>query len=200
MAEAPEKAVTAVAIDNSVEKEKVFQNLAGDGSFSEQEADNRREQEDLWFVLLRFAGSFLLLLTLVWVVIAVLKRILPTRNQLFNSRSVEVLSRTHLDSRRYVALVRIGVRVLVVGVGPESITVLSEIIDKEEVSAILQEARPATESGKSIFRKLLQSSLLRGPEENAKITSGGEGDSFLSQGTGKDSIHARLRGRGANGQ
>ena len=89
---------------------------------------------------------------IIWLV----KRYLPGHKQLFNHPSMEVLGRTHLDQRRYVSLVRVGRRILVVGVSPDSISSLSEVTDGAEVAEILEQARPKTEAGKSVFQKLFQ--------------------------------------------
>ena len=74
-----------------------------------------------------------------WVGLLALKRYMPGGRQLFASPALEVLGRTHLDPRRYLTLVRTGERLLVLGVGPDSITPLTEISAKEEVTEILEQ-------------------------------------------------------------
>ncbi len=72
--------------------------------------------------------------------------------------ALEVLGRSALSPRHQVALVRVGRRVLVVGLGPEGLRTLSEITDPLQVSELLgsvQQARPDSLSGS--FAQLMQS-------------------------------------------
>jgi len=91
---------------------------------------------------------------LLWGALHLTKRLLPGGRQLFASPGVEVLGRTHLDPRRYIALVRVGRRMLVVGVGPDEMAPLAEVTGEEEVAELLAVARPKTESGLSLFQRL----------------------------------------------
>lgn len=89
-------------------------------------------------------------------VIWIFKRYVPGHKQFFSHPALEVLGRTHLDQRRFVSLIRVGRRVLVVGVTADEITPLTEIDNEVEVTEILEHARPKTEAGKSLFAKLFQ--------------------------------------------
>lgn len=84
------------------------------------------------------------------------KKYLPGHKQLFSHPSMEVLGRTHLDQRRYVSLLRVGKRIIVLGISPDEISSLSEITDEEEITGIMEVARPKTEVGLSIFQRLFQ--------------------------------------------
>lgn len=101
------------------------------------------------FSVLVVCGLFLAALYLV-------KKYLPGHRQLFSHPAMEVLGRTHLDQRRYVSLLRVGKRIVVVGVSPDEMRALSEITDEEEITGILEVARPKTEPGLTLFQRLFQ--------------------------------------------
>ncbi|MDR0362385.1 MAG: flagellar biosynthetic protein FliO [Planctomycetota bacterium] len=85
-----------------------------------------------------------------------MKRCLPGHKQLFSHPALEVLGRSHLDQRRYVSLLRVGRRIIVVGVSQEGLSSLSEITDEEEITEILEVARPKAEMGLNLFQRLFQ--------------------------------------------
>ncbi|MDR1612108.1 MAG: flagellar biosynthetic protein FliO [Planctomycetota bacterium] len=85
-----------------------------------------------------------------------LKRYVPGHRQLFTHPALEVLGRSHLDPRRYVSLLRVGRRIVVIGVSPEGLSPLSEITDGGEIAEILEVARPKAEMGLNLFQKLFQ--------------------------------------------
>ncbi len=89
-------------------------------------------------------------------ILVLAKRYLPGHRQYFAHPAMEVLGRTHLDQRRYVSLVRVGKRILVIGVSPDEINPLSEITDESEITTIMEVARPKTEAGLTIFQRLFQ--------------------------------------------
>jgi flagellar biosynthetic protein FliO len=77
---------------------------------------------------------------------------------------VEVLERTTLDARRAIFLVRIGARVLVVGAGDQSLSLLTEMRDDE-----LPPPRPAPRSA----LEALFASVKRAPSTEAPRGEGG---------------------------
>lgn len=93
-------------------------------------------------------------------VLCLAKKYLPGHRQLFSHPAMEILGRTHLDQRRYVSLLRVGKRVIVVGVSPDEIRSLSEITDETEVTDLLEVARPKTEAGLTIFQRLFQRTVI----------------------------------------
>ncbi len=95
------------------------------------------------------------------VILYMVKKYLPGHRQLFNHPAMEVLGRTYLDQRRFVSLVRIGKRIVVVGVSPDEMRPLSEITDETEISDILELARPKTEAGLTVFQRLFQKTVQR---------------------------------------
>lgn len=89
------------------------------------------------------------------------KKYLPGHRRLFSHPAMEVLGRTHLDQRRYVSLLRVGKRILVVGVSPDELTSLSEITDEAEITEIMEVARPKTETGLTVFQRLFQRTAVK---------------------------------------
>ncbi len=146
-------------------------------------------------ILLKLLLYLLVLGGLFWLGLVALKRYVPGGRQLFASPAMEVLGRSHIDPRRYVALVRVGRRLLVVGVGPDSMAPLSEIGDAEEVAELLAVARPKTEGGRSLFQNLFRQYLDRSDAEAdaviAERTSEGLADSFSDLQARVREIHRR---------
>lgn len=102
----------------------------------------------LFYVLL-VCGVFTVILYLA-------KKYLPGHRQLFSHPAMELLGRTHLDQKRYISLLRVGKRVIVLGISPDEISSLSEITDEEEITGILEVARPKTDAGLTLFQRMFQ--------------------------------------------
>lgn len=101
-------------------------------------------------------------------VLYLVKRFMPGHRQLFSHPAMEVLGRTHLDQKRYISLLRVGKRILVVGVSPDEIHSLSEITEEEEITAILEVARPKTEMGLTLFQRLFQRTVIDNDKAETK--------------------------------
>jgi flagellar biosynthetic protein FliO len=84
--------------------------------------------------------SGLLSLAAVLVVIAaaayLIRKLVPSV-RMFNGGAIEILGRSHLTPKQSLALVRVGRRVLVIGVSVERLTTLCEIGEAEEVAELL---------------------------------------------------------------
>ena len=91
-----------------------------------------------------------------WISLSIIKKILPGGKQLFSSPGIEILGKTHFDSQKYLAIVRVGTRILVVGVSQNGFDQISEITDPEEVTEILSTAKPKTSTGQNLFYKMFQ--------------------------------------------
>lgn len=142
-----------------------------------------------WLVLLALMGV---------IALAVVKAFLPGGRKLFASAAVEVLGRTYLDSRRYLALIRVGRRVLVVGIDSEGIHPVSEMTDPEEVADILRQAQPATPAGVSFFQSLLQKQMGGVPSKEKALQhreEAGETARLAEAMTGIEEQIRRLRDR-----
>lgn len=105
------------------------------------------------FCVLVVCGLFVAVLYLI-------KKYLPGHRQMFAHPAMEFLGRTHLDQRRFVSILRVGRRIVVVGVSPDEMRTLSEITDEAEVTEILEVARPKTETGLTMFQKLFQRNVV----------------------------------------
>jgi flagellar biogenesis protein FliO len=143
------------------------------------------ERPSPWAAVLRLLGG-LVVLGLGGAALLVLgRRLLGNRTPWLRSGGAEVLSRSYLDSRRYLALVRVGSRVLVLGVTPEGIAPLSEVTEEEEVGALLHEVRPASEAGKTAFQGVLSRAARRAKSASAapapKETSTGSTETAARQ-------------------
>ena len=88
------------------------------------------------------------------------KRYVPGHRQLFSHPAMEILGRSHLDQKRYIALLRVGRRIIVLGVAPDEIAPLAEIADEAEITEIMEVARPRSESGLNIFQRLFQKHVI----------------------------------------
>ena len=56
----------------------------------------------------------------------------------------------------------------VVGVTPDTINPLSEVDDGAEVAEIMEQARPKTEAGKTVFQKLFQRHMIEAEQARAE--------------------------------
>lgn len=134
--------------------------------------------------------AILILGSLLWLGLLLAKKYMPGGNQLFASPALEVLGRTHLEPRRYISMVRVGKRVVVVGVSPDGMTPLTEITDGEEVAELMEVAKPKTETGKGLFVQLLQREVLgqKQEEQAARVEQASSGLQSSLQ-----AIQARVR-------
>ncbi len=144
----------------------------------------RQEQEkrgysmpSIWPMLFAVAVVCGFFCTALWLV----KKYVPGHKQLFNHPAIEVLGRTHLDQRRYVSLLRVGKRIVVVGVSPDEIRSLTEITEEAEVTGILEVARPKTEAGLTIFQRLFQKNMIKAEAEENRALADAEADQLTEQ-------------------
>lgn len=119
-------------------------------------------------------------------IIIYLKRWVPGGKSLFSSPALEVLGRTQIDRGKYLALVRAGKRILVVGVNPNGFDALSEITDPAEAAEVMMEARPQNKTGKNVFLDLFRQHIANDAAQTAVPRPGGE-DAGLS------ALQARIR-------
>lgn len=87
------------------------------------------------------------LLALFYGVARLLKRYVPVARNLFGSQTLKVVARTHLSPKQSIILVKVGQRMLVIGMTPGSMSTLSEIRDGEEMDRITRELAAGHESG-----------------------------------------------------
>ena len=119
-----------------------------------------------------------------------MKKYLPGHRQMFSHPAMEVLGRTHLDQRRYVSLIRVGKRIVVVGVSPDEMRSLSEITDEEEITEIMEVARPKSDAGLTIFQRLFQRHVVEAEAEETRVTARARADEIEEQ---MSSLRERVR-------
>lgn len=104
--------------------------------------------------------------------------------------AMEVLGRTYLDPRHYFVLLRVGGKVLVVGVGGGRMEALGEISDPAELAALLEQARPKSEAGRSFFAALFQKQFMRTSDEARSLGFSGQPETVAF---GLSGAHAATR-------
>jgi flagellar biogenesis protein FliO len=170
---------TAAPLD---ERWVTFERGAVEGDSPDEIFGTEEVSEGASRILLRLVLYLAVLGGLFWLGLLALKRFVPGGRQLFASPAMEILGRSHIDPRRYVALVRVGRRLLVVGVGPDTMAPLTEIGEEAEVAELLATARPKTERGRTLFQNLFRQYLDRSDAEAdavlAERDADGLADSF----------------------
>lgn len=108
-------------------------------------------------ITLIFSALFIGLV--LWVVLTGFKKFLPGGKKLFSTPAMEILGRTHFDSQKYLALVRVGQKLVVVGVSPNGFDSVTEVTDKIDVTDIMALAKPTTTTGQNLFHKMFQKTI-----------------------------------------
>lgn len=131
-----------------------------------------------------------------WVAIVAVKKFLPGGKALFSTPAMEILGRTQFDSQKYLALVRLGKRILVVGVSSGGFDAVTEITDETEAADIMALAKPKTPAGKELFHRMFQKQMA-----GVELSSGALSDLNASTGAAAEAgnqadiagIQARVR-------
>ena len=86
----------------------------------------------------------------------VIRRYVPSARNMFGSGVIKIVGRTYISSKQYLLLVKVGSRLVMVGVTGGAMSALAEISDPDEAKRITDEV--AAQSGHSIagsFKKML---------------------------------------------
>jgi len=107
---------------------------------------------------LRMVGWLIFIIVLVYVLAVIMRKVAPGSARMFTSQAITVMGRTFIAPRQSLMLVEIGKRLLVLAVTPQSVTLVTEISDPEEMSLVKQiataEKSKSISSGfKDIFRR-----------------------------------------------
>lgn len=104
------------------------------GELNENELTTSSNEFSAWeFIKMIFATVFIIAL------IYIILKFINKKNRLFNQyKYIENIGGTSLGTNRSIQLVKVGDRILVVGVG-DSIQLLKEIDDSEEIKEILED-------------------------------------------------------------
>jgi len=113
------------------------------------------------------------IVALIYVLAVVVRKVAPGSARMFSSRSVLVRGRTFIAPKQSLVLVEVGKRILVLGVTQQTITLVSEITDPDEVSSIKQAA--ASEENRSIssgFRDIFRRATRETRQTTEQATQG----------------------------
>jgi flagellar protein FliO/FliZ len=99
-----------------------------------------RNEETVTGISLADALPLALVLALIFALAWLAKRFLRGRNILGGSGTVKILDRTPISPKQSLILVKVGERLILVGVSQEGMTALSEIDDPEQVAMLMGEA------------------------------------------------------------
>jgi len=192
-ADAPVKIAPSMAPLVEQEKRTLIRSTRSVPGEPEAPATPRRIWDKMLIGLLMLGG-------ILWGGLYLMKKLMPGGRQLFTTPAMEVLGRSHLDPQRYLALVRVGERVVVVGVSPDGIRPVTEFASPEEVAQILEIARPKSENGGNVFARLFQDSI-RGVKKEESQAEAEKAATTMSASI--ESLRERVRGLGQredNGQ
>jgi len=132
---------------------------------------------DLW--------PLVVVLLLIAVMVVILKRAVPARRFLSGSGILQVVARTHVSPKQQILLVRLGRRLILVGVSPERIGTLTIVDDPEQVALLLGEA--ASAAPRSMNREFRESmreqadAYAREPEEDISAVTRGHVHGLLEK-------------------
>ena len=118
--------------------------------------------------LARLLWPLAIVLGVIAALAALFRRWAPRSARFGGGGVIEVLARHHLSPKQSLCLVRVGRRLVLVGVSPERISAVTEIGDPEEAAAVLsgiERGRPGSFS--SVFAKLSDRDWRKPPEEAA---------------------------------
>jgi len=116
------------------------------------------QEKSLTGTAVELALYLILIFALVVGLLVFIKKIIPGGHRIFDSQAIEVLGKAHLAPKQAIYLARVGARVLVLGVAEQSINVLAEIHDPEEINNLKAQAAQGkvdsvTTAFKAIFKR-----------------------------------------------
>lgn len=116
---------------------------------------------NLGWLLLKTAGSLLLIIGLIIGTVFVIKKYF--RNHLpgaIHLDSLQILARLPLQQKQSLALIKVFERIVLVGITESSITLLSEYTDAQEVQKILAALRqPSSPLGRDTFFGMMKKEM-----------------------------------------
>jgi len=124
----------------------------------------------------RHMAPLLLVLGLIGLIAYVIRRCTPVRRMLTGAGVVDVVARTPISTKQSLVLVRMGQRLVLVGVCPDRLSALAEVDDPDEVAAVLGQA--AGRQAGSIRQQFAEAfgeqvgAYADGPEEEAAPPGG----------------------------
>ena len=78
----------------------------------------------------------ILIVAMVVGLLFVLKKIIPGSHRIFDSPAIEIIGKSHLSQKQAIYLAKLGRRLLVLGVAENSVNLLAEMDDADEINSI----------------------------------------------------------------
>ncbi len=78
----------------------------------------------------------ILIVAMVVGLLFVLKKIIPGSHRIFDSPAIEIIGKSHISQKQAIYLAKLGRRILVLGVSENSVNLLTEMDDADEVNGI----------------------------------------------------------------
>jgi flagellar biogenesis protein FliO len=132
----------------------------------------------------RHMVPLLLVLGLIILVATVIRRFTPVRRMLTGAGVVDIVARTPVSAKQTLVLVKMGQRLVLVGVCPDRLSALAEVDDPDEVAGVLGQA--ASSQGGSIREQFAEAfgeqvSAYAEPPTDEAVRSGGHVRSLLEK-------------------
>ncbi len=126
----------------------------------------------------------LLVLGLIVLIATVIRRFTPVRRMLTGAGVVDIVARTPVSAKQSLVLVKMGRRLVLVGVCPDRLSALAEVDDPDEVAGMLGQA--ASSEGGSIRAQFAEAfgeqvSAYAEPSADEAVRSGGHVRSLLEK-------------------
>lgn len=146
------KLTSKIAPDQRAVKEAPAASEAKKDDYLPYEEPGQPESPSMGAVVARVVGSLVLVVGLILVTMLVLKRLLGGAKSPTTSRKVsELVEATPLGGKRFLYLIRVADRLLVVGAGGDRLVLLSEIKDPEVLARVA--ALPRRSDFFELFRR-----------------------------------------------
>lgn len=140
-------------VTRNIEEEQAVKRIVQRADMDTEEnikTQNQQEQQDVSRDPPKFlsfsVGDMLPLMAVLAVIVVmaiVLKRYTPARRMLGGGGAVEVVARTAISSKQTLVLVKMGPKLILVGVSPERMSTLSVVDDPEQVALLMGEVASA---------------------------------------------------------
>jgi flagellar biogenesis protein FliO len=128
-----------------------------------------------WFGRVQGLWPLAVVLALIGALALLARRILPNRWQggPGGRGMVEVLGRQHLSARQSVALLRVGRRVVVIGITPDKLTHLDTITDPDEVAELVGRSVSLKDGSlsRTFEREVLREAAAYEPSDHADLSA-----------------------------
>ncbi len=135
--------------------------------------------------LIRDLWPLLAVLVLIAAIALFLKKFLPTRRLMAGSQVLRIVARTHVTPKQQLMLIKLGRRMVLLGVSPDRISTLSTVDDPEQVALLLGEV--ASSQANSASRAFVESmgeeadTYEELPEEDATSATRGQVHGLLEK-------------------